>query len=262
MKRVDGQVPPMWAANLSKVRSRLTWPMLCQPKVDGIRCIATRSRAGVLLRSRNGEPIRMAHIADAMAPLMLEGEQWDGELHAPGEPFDVVARLVKNESPRVVFCAFDVLADAPYQERAAALDGLPLDGVVHRLPTVAVGSIAEAMFWHDYYVDAGHEGAMLRSLTAGYMAGQETAALVKVKVFEDHEYRATDYRIAPDGSVVFDCLTDDGKPFRARLHTVRKALVDVEAGALVKVKHFGYTINGIPRLPTALGVRPAFDATR
>lgn len=256
MQRVHGVVPPMLAMEYRKAAGRLRFPLLAQPKLDGMRCLAVRGRDDVFLRSRSGEAVKLPHIADALRGLMAEGEEWDGELWAPGRGFDDVMTGVRQRADWLEYHVFDAVTADPFTVRHAALR---VGGPVHRVPLWACPTPDAVDPLHERAVDEGFEGLILRTPDAPYRPNGGTPDLVKLKRFDDAEYPADDFTLPGDGSVVFHCRAVNGRPFRARLARAASALVDVSAGCLVKVRHLGLTIHGVPRQPVALGVRPLFD---
>jgi len=252
MNRVNGHIQPMLAMD----RGTPGFPCLGLPKLDGWWCRAERGRRGVLLFTRSFEPVVLPHIAEALAGLMTDGQAWNGEIYRHGTTLEGIRHGITGRAEWLEFHAFDAVGAAPFRERHAGLKG---GGPVSVVPCHAVGSAAAAQRLHDLYVGRGYEGLVLRDQHAPYMPGRRSRAMCKMKAFDDGEFVATDYRLAGDGSVVFPCRTADGETFGARMADARRALVDVEAGALVKVRHRGLTPRGIPREPVALGIRPACD---
>jgi DNA ligase-1 len=71
------------------------------------------------------------------------------------------------------------LLDAPASVRAEALERLvPSD---HRVPRLVTASAADASAFLDQTLGSGHEGVVVKSLTAPYDAGRRGASWVKVK---------------------------------------------------------------------------------
>jgi ATP-dependent DNA ligase len=114
-----------------------------EPKWDGFRCIAHRSRDEVALTSKNGQPLAryFPEIVDAMRTLPTQGVVFDGELLVPaGETFsfDALQQRIHPAQTRVellsrttpaYYLIFDLLRDddgewidRPLAERRAALE--------------------------------------------------------------------------------------------------------------------------------------------
>lgn len=256
LARIHGVVPPMLALDWRRAAHRVHWPMIAMPKLNGVRCLATRGRAGVSLRSRSGEPLRLPHVAESLALLMAEGEQWDGELWTAGRSFDQIVAGLRARAEWLRFNAFDSLSERPYADRLAGLRVGGAVDVVEQWPCAGPDAV-EAL--HARAVGAGFEGLVLRDPAAPYRPNGRGPEFVKVKRFDDGEFRADGYTLPGDGSVVFHCRTVEGRWFKARLARVERATVSVDDGCLVTVRHLGWTDNGVPWQPVAVGVRPAFD---
>jgi DNA ligase-1 len=79
----------------------------------------------------------------------------------------------------LLFYDGDSLIDAPFADRLARLDGL-LPGSL-RVPRIVAPSVDEAEAFQADAVARGHEGVMVKSLSAPYAAGRRGSAWLKVK---------------------------------------------------------------------------------
>jgi ATP-dependent DNA ligase len=157
-----------------------------EPKWDGFRAIAFVDGEDVYLQSRGSRPLRRYFPEVSFPPgrFVLDGELV--VLDEEGEPdFDAlqqrlhpaesrVQRLAKETPAR--FMAFDLLArddqtllDAPFSERRAALERIPLE------LTPMVATPGEAEQWL-----RSSEGVIAKQLEAPYRPGERTG-MVKVK---------------------------------------------------------------------------------
>lgn len=93
-----GRVDPMLAKNYSDYKDELQFPVYCQPKLDGLRCIVTRHGA----YSRKWKPFStLQHIRDALQPifdkyptiLAFDGEMYSHELK---DNFEEIVSIVKQ----------------------------------------------------------------------------------------------------------------------------------------------------------------------
>jgi DNA ligase-1 len=134
---------------------------------------------------------RLPEVAGAALELPARSFVLDGEaiaLRADGrpEPFQVTASRIASGSPGITPVLFDVLhlegsdlLDAPLAERARALaDAAPESLRVPRLLTADRDAAAAHL---QAALDAGHEGVVVKSLTAAYAAGRRGASWLKVK---------------------------------------------------------------------------------
>ena len=166
-------------------------------KLDGARIQAHRAGSEVRLFTRNLADItdRVPEIAAAVRELDVAAIVLDGEaiaLRADGrpEPFQVTMSRFGTKTSVVTtplraffFDCLHVdgedLLDRPAHERLAALDrNVPSELVVPRLVTddaeAAQAFLADALA-------RGHEGVMVKSLTATYEAGRRGAGWLKIK---------------------------------------------------------------------------------
>jgi ATP-dependent DNA ligase I len=167
-------------------------------KLDGIRIQAHLSGGSVRLFTRTLDDItaRLADVAAVLAKLPVRAAVLDGELIALREdgrplPFqDTASRTASFEGsgpavPLSVFL-FDALhlegadlIDLPYWERHTELAwAVPADLLMPRLVTASAEEAAA------FFTDAlahGHEGVVVKSLTAPYAAGRRGAGWIKVK---------------------------------------------------------------------------------
>jgi DNA ligase 1 len=200
-------VRPMLAATAPDIRSAVAKvaPTEAQVavdwKLDGIRIQVHRRGDDVLIATRSLDDItdRVPEVVEAVRELPATTLVLDGEalgLTPEGRPLPFqqtaartmsstgVARL-REQVPLTTFL-FDLLhldgrdlIDEPAAVRLAIMrDALPAHLVVPRLLTADVPE-AEAFF--EAAISQGHEGVVVKGLTAAYEAGRRGASWVKVK---------------------------------------------------------------------------------
>ena len=168
-------------------------------KLDGIRIQVHRSGSEVVVATRSLEDItaRLPEVVAVARSLPATSFVLDGEalaLAADGRPRpfqETASRTATGAAPSdgqsaVTPYFFDVLhldgadlLDAPAAERAAILERLvPAE---HRVPRVVTGDPGVAEEFLAQALHAGHEGVVVKSLTAPYDAGRRGASWVKVK---------------------------------------------------------------------------------
>ncbi len=206
---VGRPVRPMLASSAASINEALAKiggaaPMECavecavEWKLDGIRIQAHLSEGNVRLFTRTLDDItaRLPEVAAELGKLPLSAAVLDGELIALREdgrplPFqDTAARTASLEGggpsvPLSVFL-FDALhlegtdlIDSEDQHRRAALARVvPSDLLMPRLVT---SSAEEAAAFFSDAIAHGHEGVVVKSLTAPYAAGRRGAGWIKVK---------------------------------------------------------------------------------
>jgi len=197
---VGRPVRPMLATSAPTIEdalAKIDGPVAVEWKLDGIRIQAHLSGGNVRLFTRTLDDItaRLPEVVSVLAKLPVTAAVFDGELIAlrqDGRPLpfqDTASRTATQDTgptvPLSVFL-FDVLhldgadlIDAEGRQRHAALAGsVPPELLMPRLVTASAGEAAA------FFTDAlahGHEGVVVKSLTAPYAAGRRGAGWIKVK---------------------------------------------------------------------------------
>jgi ATP-dependent DNA ligase I len=192
--QVGRAVRPMLASSAPDVAAALDkagTPAAVEWKLDGVRVQVHVADGNARLFTRTLEEItaRAPEVVAKLAALPLETAVFDGEIIAlrpDGRPLpfqDTASRAASAEgaTPLSVFL-FDVLhlngsdlLDLPYAQRTEHIpDEL-------RMPRLVTASPDEAT---DFFADAvarGHEGVVVKSLSAPYEAGRRGSGWIKVK---------------------------------------------------------------------------------
>lgn len=286
---------PMLAGKAPADLSKLVYPVLTSPKLDGIRCLVADGR--VLARSL--KPIPNAHVRDLLCDANFEG--FDGELIS-GATFGETTSAIMSRSgqPAFAYHVFDLRLDTnrPFRDRLSIatrtvdLAGLDwLRAVPHRwarTPADVEDHEADALA-------AGFEGLMIRDPDGPYKAGRSTERegwLLKLKRFADGEAEVIGFEeqlhntneattnelgrtkrssaqaglvgagvlgklIVRDlaSGVEFGLGTGFNAEQRADLWHSRATL----AGRIVKYKSQPYGVKDAPRLPVFIGFRAVED---
>ena len=197
---VGRPVLPMLASSATDVAAAFAkvspdgGPVAVDTKLDGIRIQVHRDGDEVRIATRSLDDIthRLPEVVALARSLPAERFVLDGEAIALDDagrprPFqETASRTAQDSGVAVSSYFFDVLhldgldlLDAPGSERLEALTGLvPESSLVARLVT---DDPAEAEAFATRVVAAGHEGVVVKSLSASYDAGRRGAGWVKVK---------------------------------------------------------------------------------
>jgi DNA ligase-1 len=205
--QVGRPLKPMLAsseASLEEALARIVGPAAVEWKLDGIRVQAHVAGGTVRLFTRSLDDItdRLPEVVTALAALPVEDAVLDGELialRADGRPHafqDTASRAASEVDapaakqgaatvPLSVFL-FDALhldgadlVDEPAAERHAALAAVVPPAML--MPRLVTESADEAAGFFADAVSRGHEGVVVKSLTAPYAAGRRGAGWIKVK---------------------------------------------------------------------------------
>ena len=227
------------------VSAKAEYPVVVQPKLDGVRCIATKDG----LWTRTGKPIAVAaHIEHGLSEFFIDHPQavLDGELvHKAGCQSTVSALMRREQCMELTFHVFDGattgsrLGDRFCDRFTEAAEALPLSSHI-RLVVISVATCeADVRRMHAYWVAEGFEGAVIRDPAAPYAHGR-TASVQKLKVHQDNEYLCVG--VAASGCLRF--VMTDGRTFDAQGGA---NFEDAPIGKMVTVRHNGFTDAGIPR---------------
>jgi DNA ligase-1 len=196
---------PMLAAPVDDL-SRLRYPLLASPKLDGIRCVVF----GGVAMSRSMKPIPNKHVQRLLSA-HPSWEGLDGELIVgPPTAKDCFQRtssgvMSVDGDPEVIYHVFDKwqhrISDKcdPFNHRLM-LAAKVIAGHKHAVLVRHVNLLNEAALLH-YEAEklaAGYEGVMLRDPAGEYKAGRSTlreGGLLKLKRFEDSEAEVLGYQL-------------------------------------------------------------------
>jgi DNA ligase-1 len=201
---------PMLAAESTDeilIRKLREGPLLCTPKLDGIRCIQFKDG----LRSRSLKPIRSRYAQETFdTPEFVgaDGELIDGPPNAPDTMSRTSSAVMAFDggSPSLKFYLFDMCAGEspgmPYQERLELLSeaGRLLEDYNTQVEQTAVQyliikqtvaeSLQDVMAFEEQCVSLGYEGIIARDPKAPYKFGRSTQPqgwMLKIKRFRDSE---------------------------------------------------------------------------
>lgn len=189
-------VKPMLAETLED-SSKLVYPVLASPKLDGIRCLILNGQAV----SRNLKPIRNPHVQAWVQKYAAAVEGLDGELISGEHDETVFNRttsvvMSSDGGPEFTFWCFDRWdsPDIGYTSRMRAKravveeKGTPSN--FRWVPARVCKTEEELRVYEDECLQRGYEGAMVRDPVGRYKYGRSTvkeALLLKVKRFADAE---------------------------------------------------------------------------
>lgn len=179
--------------------SKVVYPVLVSPKLDGIRCLVR----GAVALTRSLKPIPNTYIQSILGHEELNG--FDGEIIV-GDPTDkncyqaTSSGVMSHDGePQFMFYVFDFITsdlNVPYHERRYQLSEscLKLDAATRKFIAVVMDTIAGSLnrveAIETNLLSNGYEGVMIRRGDAPYKMGRSTAKenyLTKLKRFSDGE---------------------------------------------------------------------------
>ena len=198
-------IKPMLAYKVGKKPVDWSENVYMQPKLDGVRCvIKLGDNNEVQAFSRTGKPwLNIAHITNSLhyfftqhSDIILDGELYNHDLR---NDFNKIISLVRKTKPTpsdraeasnlVQFHCYDYIEtvmNQPYGYRASQLmDSDMYSSCVKYVDTKLVNSKESANIIHQYNLNEGYEGSMLR-LDRPYQQ-KRSYNLQKFKDFQDAE---------------------------------------------------------------------------
>lgn len=179
---------PMLAYTVKDLDS-LSYPLLAQIKLDGIRAIV----ADGVPYTRTLKSIPNNYIFSCLYGLpLLDGELVVGPPNSPDVFTKSTSGVMSREGqPDFTYFVFDAPdTNRPYWERYQILASYDLPEFVKIVPAEVVGSARELSVVEDRYIQAGFEGVMVRNPKGVYKYGRSTqkeGLLGKLKRFKDEE---------------------------------------------------------------------------
>lgn len=267
---------PMLAHDYRKQGHRINYAcprgVYVQPKLDGVRCIATLENGVVKFMSRGGKDYLVpAHIEKDLQELFLQDPEMvlDGELYIHGVSLQEIVSCVKKhneDTKNLEYRIFDVASDENTWNVRRKLITSFCDNYLHLkhvkfVEDTKVNNFGEVKQFHDLYVKAGYEGVMIRQGVGKYTYNFRSAFLQKYKEFDDAEFTIVGVKEDNDGLGIPICSLHDGTLFYPTLkgtHAARKELLDNKKnyiGKIATVMFQGYTIEGVPLFPRTVAIR-------
>ena len=139
---------------------------------------------------------------------------------------------------------------------------------IKHVPTKTLNSEAEVVAEQATVVADGFEGGIVRLFDGEYTYGYRSYDLLKVKSFDDAEFKVTGVTNGVgkfSNCAIWVCKTKNGQEFRVTpkvTQAEKEAFLrdsDKYIGKMLTVAYFGLTDDGIPRFPVGLHFRPEED---
>jgi DNA ligase 1 len=286
-----GFFEPMLAKKWQDYSDGYRYPVMIQPKLDGLRLIARKEG----LFSRNGKPYRsIPHIAEVLEPVFKRYPKaiFDGEVYADkfAHDFEKICSLARQQKPTPEDLAAARASiqyhvyDLPYlvepgktdpginnYHRQEALQQVHdqwfayRDSPVKLVETRLVHDEAEVTRWYERFLEQGYEGLMVRDPEATY-ANKRTDRLLKYKEFSDGEYRilfvvpGIGNRTGVAGAFICEDVAQTisfKSNIKGNMAFCKEILEhqDRYVGKMATIQYFNLTAAGIPRFPYFLRLR-------
>lgn len=299
-RRIGCMLAP--SKNWNDTKKHASYPADVQPKLDGCRCLAYWEDDEIVLLSRGQKRWDLPHIVEELKKILPEDGMFDGELYVHGQPFQTIQSWVTKKRPESKLVEYHIY-DVPvcegeekiWDERRFDLERLipgtagkadPATPHIVKVATFEVETEEQVISFEQACVELGYEGAMYRNRKYSYdMSGSKSNyGLLKVKTFEDAEYRCIGYTDGDGknvGIVTWICSLDEDAPvlgyvrgyspkdgdrtfnadplgkYDERAEWFKTA--DKFVGKMLTVKYFGLYESGTPRFPKGKAFRSVED---
>ncbi len=269
---------PLEERRLTDPKFGWSFPVLCQPKLDGERCSAeNHSGQTILVTSEENLFQSVPHINDALEG--LHEMELDGELYRHGMPFSEIHSRVSRtvnlhpDYQSIQYHIFDIKDET--EDNAERLfnlhkwyDEAGIDkDIVKLVKTRICHTYQDVIDSYDYLLTEGYEGIIVRHMGAYYVR-QRSGFILKFKPKKKDTYRivrcieAMDKFGSPKGMLgALLCAGRDGGEFKVgggRLsHQRRTALWeerDFLSSRWCEVQYQSINEKGVPRFGLAVDV--------
>lgn len=238
---IKGGVFPMLAQKFAEHSQKIIYPCFVQPKLDGMRCIATVIDGKCTLWSRTRKPILSApHIIVELEEtfegqtITLDGELYNHTLH---NDFERIMSLARQSEPGeghtdIQYHIYDKITDGIFADRINELQNdlamCPFNYV--KLLTTSMARDAEeitAIFIS--FRAQGYEGLIVRNAEGKYTVNKRSYDLQKLKEFIDAEFDIVGIEKEGSGRLQghvgsFTCKTEDGTEFGVKMEGKQEKL--------------------------------------
>jgi len=272
---------PMLAQDYDKRKGKIKYPILSQPKLDGVRCVIKSDG----MWSRNGKEIisaphifeNLKHIFESQPDLVLDGELYTSDRSVD---FNTIISCVRKTKPTqddldmsqqyIEYWMYDIVNDKDqgYEERYEDLIDLMLNYkldtlLFHVVATYELPDEKHVIDQLSHYLEQGFEGQILRECNSFY-ENKRSNGLLKHKIFHDEEFKilAINEGVGKfaNKAATMSFQTSIGVKFDATINGTMAYLEEIWAnkdnliGKLATVKYFEETTDGSLRFPKVINI--------
>lgn len=273
----------------TKKVTKLPKHLICQRKLNGVRCIAVCKRGKVTLYSRKMKIYSVPKRLIKELQSCMVDEIWDGEIYVHGWEFERIVSAVKrhnNDTDSLQFHRYDIpsFVNDTMLDRAEMMMLLRVTGLIKQVPYDEIKDIkTNELIWdtvkeyHDKYVADGYEGIIIRDAQATYQWKHRGKRMYKYKEFKDAEFTIVGYKCGTgtnDGAVVWRCRKKSTRTVDQRLwpgqlydyfDTVPHGTIKDRRklyregwkyiGKLLTVRYQQESVYGVPIFPKGVAIR-------
>jgi DNA ligase 1 len=269
---------PMLAHDYTKQKKKPAFPFDVQPKLNGCRCMAFWKDGQIYLMSRGGKQYHVPRVEQELSFSLPKDFIADGELYIHGMLLQDIMHIVKHpESDEQIALEYRIYdgfyvghPDTKWSVREVDLckifqsEAANIQPHIKKVVTDEVNNNTELQQFQQGYIAQGYEGVIIRLSDGLYDLGQRSRYLLKLKTFQDAEYKIVGFEQATGndiGTVVWVCETKDHKQFSVRPKGTREQRTEYYntapsyLGRLLTVKYQEDSKDGIPLFPVGMCIR-------
>lgn len=264
---------PLEERRLTESKFGWSFPVVVQPKLDGVRCRAVcGGDKAILLSSTCSIISSVPHINEALEQLRIPVEL-DGELYIHNDSFETINGIVSRtvnlheDSSSVHFHIFDIISEKDQLTRLVKLRELQyLDWPLELVPTLIAYNFEEILKHYEKFLIIGYEGIIVRHRLAPYVRRRSTFVLKfkpkKSDVYKivgwdqmldkDKQLKATlgALILTSDEGTIFSVGSGMTEEFREKAWKNPNDLI----GRYCKISYQHMTAKGSPRFPIFVSV--------
>jgi len=214
------------------------FPVLGQPKINGLRCNIYLENGEVKMKSKEGEQYRVEHIInwfdnrhDLFEDINGKPIVYDGELYIHGEKLQYIRSAVVKpnlNTPAITYEVYDIaVPEHSNFSRFAQLKSKLAECMdkfgdyksstpVRYVRTFKLSNDLHVQTKTDQFINDGYEGIILRDPSAPYQFGKRTIKMLKLKRLIDEEFQIIG--ICPQDNDpelgLYLCTTNNGIEFK------------------------------------------------
>lgn len=258
---------PMKAQDYKKHASKVRFPCLEQPKLNGQRLMV--DKYGVAW-SKQGEPLELPSHWVGVKELAIQLGGLDGEVYAGLESKGGLSlqriisafRKPNEDTPKLRYYIYDIPCEASQEDRNHLLAELGNTSSIVPLFGRYAENAQAADKAYEWYVNAGYEGMVYRNLDAKYEFGKRSYNLIKRKPRSTAEAVVKSVEKDRNGWGILQCETFTGVEFKCQMKVdagdKNYRLYDNALELIDQVIEFEYeeeSDDGVPTKPVGVGIR-------
>lgn len=258
---------PMKAQDYKKHASKIKYPCIMQPKLNGQRLMIDKN--GVAW-SKQGEPLELPAHWIGVKELAIQLGGLDGEVYAGLESEGGLSlqriisafRKANEDTPRLKYYVYDIPTSGDQELRLSLINQRVSPACVVWSLGTFIRSEEEGNIYYQFCVDQKYEGTVYRNLDGEYEFGKRSYNLIKRKPRSTSEAIVKSVDKDRNGWGVLNCETFAGVEFRCQMKVdagdknyrlYENALELIEE--VIEYEFEEESDDGVPTKPVGVGIR-------